>query len=63
MLQYDPDKLTVFVDSDFPDGPVSRMTTTGLVAKIVAHTMKSGSTLQNLTALGVGEAEFQTVVK
>ena len=61
------DKITVFVDSDFAGDfagdPVSRKSTTGLVAQIGNHTVKSGSTLQSLTALGVGEAEFYAVVK
>ena len=30
----------------------------GLVAQISNHTVKSGSTLQSLTALSVGEAKF-----
>ena len=33
------------------------------VAQIGNHTVKSGSTLQSLTALSVGEAEFYAVVK
>ena len=37
------DKITVFVDSDFAVDPVSRKSTTGLVAQIVNHTVKSGS--------------------
>ena len=53
------DKITVFVDSD----PVSRKSTTGLVAQIGNHPVKSGSTLQSLTALSVGEAEFYAVAK
>ena len=57
------DKITVFVDSDFAGDPVSRKSTTGLVAQIGNHTVKSGSTLQSLTALSVGEAEFYAVVK
>ena len=52
------DKISVFVDSDFAGEPVSRESTTGLVAQIGNHTVKSGSTLQSLTALSVGEAEF-----
>ena len=56
------DKITVFVDSDFTGDPVSRKSTTGLVAQIGNHTEKSGS-LQSLTALSVGEAEFHAVVK
>ena len=47
------DKITVFVDSDFAGDPVSKKITTGLVAKIGNHTVKSGSTLQSLTALSV----------
>ena len=43
--------------------PVSRKSTTGLVAQIGNYTVKSGSTLQSLTALSVGEAEFYAVVK
>ena len=57
------DKITVFVDSDFAGDPVSRKSTTGLVAQIGNHIVKSGSTLQSLTALSVGEAEFFAVVK
>ena len=58
------DKITVFVDSDFAGEQVSRKNTTGLVAQIGNHTVKSGSTLQNLTtASSVGEAEFYAVVK
>ena len=57
------DKITVFVGSDFAGDPVSRKSTTGLVAQIGNHTVKSGSTLQSLTALSAGEAEFYAVVK
>ena len=57
------DNITVFVDSDFAGDPVSRKSTTGLVAQIGNHTVKSGSTLQSLTALSTGEAEFYAVVK
>ena len=52
------DKITVFIDSDFAGDPVSRKSTTRLVAQIGNHTVKSGSTLQSLTALSAGEAEF-----
>ena len=44
------DKITVFVDSDFAGDPVSRRSTTGLVAQIGNHTLISGSTLRSLTA-------------
>ena len=57
------DKITVFVHSAFPGDPVSKNRTTGLVAQIGNHTVKSGSTLQSLTALSVGEAEFSAVLK
>ena len=57
------DRITVVVDSDFAGDHVSRESTTGLVAQIGNHTVKSGSTLQSLTALSVGEAEFYAVVK
>ena len=57
------DKITVFVDSDLAGDPVSRKSTTGLVAQIGNHTVKSGSTLQSLTALSVGEAEFYAAVQ
>ena len=57
------DKITVFVDSDFAGDPVSRKSTTGLVALIGNHTLKSGALIQSLTALSVGEAEFYAVVK
>ena len=57
------DKITVFVDSDFAGDPVSRKSTTGLVAQIGNHTVKSGPTLQSLAALSVGEAEFYAVVR
>ena len=56
------EKITVFVDSDFAGDPVSRKSTTGLVAQIGIHTVKSGSTLQSLTALSVGATEFYAVV-
>ena len=51
------------MDSDFAGDPVSRKSTAGLVAQIGSHTVKSGPTLQRLTALSVGEAEFDAVVK
>ena len=57
------DKITVFMDSDFSGDPVSRKSTMGLVAQIGNHTEKSGSTLQSLTSLSVGEAEFFAAVK
>ena len=57
------DNFTVFVDSDFAGDPVLRKSTTGSVAQIGNHTVKSGSTLQSLTALSVGKAEFYAVVK
>ena len=57
------DKITVFVDSDFAGDPDSRNSTTGLVAQIGNHTVKSGSTLQSLPTLSVGEAEFYAEVK
>ena len=57
------DKITVFMDSDFAGDPVSRKNTTGLVAQIGNRTVKSGSTLQSMTALSVGEAELYAVVK
>ena len=57
------DKITVFVDSDFAGDPLSRKSTTGLVAHIGNHTVKSGSTLQSLTTLSVGEADIYAVVK
>ena len=56
------DRITVFVDSDFAGDPVSRKSTTGLVAQIGAHTVQSGSTLQSWTPLTEGEAEFYAVV-
>ena len=57
------DKITVFVDGDFAGDPVSRRSTTGLVAQFGSHTLKAGSTLQSLTALSVGEADFYAVVE
>ena len=57
------DKIKVFVDSDFAGDPFSRKSATGLVVQIGNHTVKSGSTLQSLTALSVEEAEFYAVVK
>ena len=51
------------MDSDFAGDPVSRKSTTGLVAQIGKHTVKSGSTHQSLTALSVGNDEFYAVVK
>ena len=57
------DKITVFVDNDFAGDPVSNKSKTGLVAQIGNHTVKSGSTLQSLTTLSDGGAEFYAVVK
>ena len=54
------EKITVFV---FAGDPFLRKSTTGLVAQIGNHTVKSGSTLQSLTASSVAEAEFYAVVK
>ena len=48
---------------DLAGDPVSRISTTGLVAHIGNNPVKSGSTLQSLTALSAGEAEFYAVVK
>ena len=56
-------KITVFVATDFAGDLVSRKSTTGLVAQIGNHFVKSISTLQSLTALSVAEAEFYAVVK
>ena len=49
--------------SSFAGDPVSKKSTTGLVAEIGNHTGNFGSTLQSPTALSVGEAEFYAVVK
>ena len=49
--------------SDLAGDPVSSKSKTGLVAQIGNHTVKSGSTLQSLTASSVGETEFYAVVK
>ena len=51
------------MDSDFAGDPVSKKSTTGLVDQIVNHTVKSGSTLQSVTALSDGEVEFYAVEK
>ena len=59
----DVDNITVVEDSDFAGDPVSRKSTTGLVVQVGNHTLKAGSTLQRLTALGFGEAKFYAVVK
>ena len=56
------DKITVSVDRDFAGDPVSRKSTTGLVAQIGNHIVKSGSTLQSLTALSAGGADFYAVL-
>ena len=61
--QENADKTAVFVDSDFDDDPVSRMSTTGLEAQVGEHTVKSGSTLHCWTPLCVREAEFHAQVK
>ena len=53
----------VVVNCDFADDPVSRKSTMALVAQIGVHTVRSGSKLQILTALSVGEMEFCAVVK
>ena len=54
--QEDVDKFTVFVDSDFAGEPVSRKSTTGLVAQIAAHTVESGSTLQSANSAERGRS-------
>ena len=56
------DKITVFVDT-FAGDPVPRKSTTGMVAQIGSHIAKSGSILQSLTAVSVGEAEYYAAVK
>ena len=45
------DKVTFFVDSDFAGDPFSRKSTTGLVAQIGNHTVKSESTLQSFDSI------------
>ena len=58
------DKITVFVDSESACGPVwVKKNTSGLMAQLGNHNVKSGSTLQSWTALSVGEVEFYAVVK
>ena len=57
------DNTKVFVDSGVAGDPVSGQRTTGLVAQIGNHSLKSGSTLERSTALGVGVAEFYAVVR
>ena len=61
--QEQADKITTFVDSDVAGNPVSRKSTTGLVARIGILSVNTGATLQSLTALSVGEPEFHAVVK
>ena len=56
-------RIEVYVDSDYAGDPISRKSTTGLVAMLGGHEVKGSSTLQSLTALSVGEAEFYAVVK
>ena len=56
-------KITVFVDSDFAGEPVSRKSTTRYWWLRSVTTLKSGSTLQSLTAWSVGVAKFYAVVK
>ena len=48
------------MDSDFAGDPVSEEE---WLRESGNHTVKSGSTLQSLTALSVGEAEFYSAVK
>ena len=56
------DKITVFVGSDFAGDPsLGRVRRDWWLRSVT--TLKSGSTLQSLTALSVGEAEFYAVVK
>ena len=56
-------KNTVFVASDFGGDPAaSRKKHFVFGGSDGSHTVKSGSTLQSLTALTVGEAEFYAVV-
>ena len=55
--------ITISVDTDFAGDPVSRKSTTGLVAQVGGQLVKKGSALQRVTAFSLGEAEFRTVVK
>ena len=62
-LRFRIDKITVFVDCDFAGSPVSRKSTTGLVAQTGHCSVTSESIRQSLTALSAGEVEFHAVVK
>ncbi|CAK0883649.1 unnamed protein product [Prorocentrum cordatum] len=62
-MQAPVNKIEVYVDSDFAGDPITRKSTTGLVAMVGSHLIKGSSTLQSLTSLSVGEAEFYAVVK
>ncbi|CAK0895671.1 unnamed protein product, partial [Prorocentrum cordatum] len=61
-MQAPVSKIEVYVDSDFAGDPITRKSTTGLVAMVGSHVIKGSSTLQSLTSLSVGEAEFYAVV-
>ena len=48
----------VSVHSDFAAAPISMKSTTGLVARVREQMLTSGSTVQSITVLSVGDAEY-----
>ena len=54
--------ITCMVDSDHAADRVTRKSTTGMVVRIGAHTIKSTSNLQTSVGLNVSEAEYYALV-
>ena len=56
-------KIDVYVDTDYAGCRKTRKSTSGGVATLGSHTIKSWSTTQAVIALSSGEAEFYGIVK
>ena len=58
-----PKELLMTVDSDHAGCPLTRKSTTGLVAQFGAHTVQTISSIQSTVALNSGESEYYAIVK
>ena len=68
MYKRQPQKLSTskvdsYVDSDHAGCLATRRSTTGLVARLGQHVVKTASNLQSTTSLSSGESEYYGVVK
>jgi len=61
--QAKPDKLDIWGDTDFAGCVRTRKSTTGGVAVLGSHTIKTWSLAQSIVALSSGEAEYYGLVK